>query len=251
MLPFVSRAFFWCIATIVALSPIPAAALDNQAQYQACMALLGRNPSGALDSAVEWEKQGGGDAARHCKALAMIRTGDVEDGALELERVAAAMPQMKAPLAAELFAQAGQAWIKAGNPQRALYAQNQGLKLNPTDVELLIDRALTFGTSGMYFEALDDLNRAVDLRPDSPDVYAMRAAAYRQLENPDLARDNINQALKLSPSHPGALLERGYLRRAKGDLAGARADWLTVIQVMPGTDIASEAQKNVERLDIQ
>jgi len=253
MLPFVSRVFFWCMATIAALSTIatPATALDNQAQYQACMSLLDRDPAGALDSAVAWEKQGGGDPARHCKALALIRTGQVEDGALELERVAEAMPQVKAPLAAELFAQAGQAWIKAGNPQRALYAQNQGLKLNPKDVELLIDRALTYGVSGMYFEALDDLNVASDLQPDNPDVYAMRAAAYRQLENPDLAEDNIDHALKLSPSHPGALLERGYLRRSKGDLEGARKDWLTVIQVMPGTDIATEAQKNIEKLDIR
>ena len=233
------------------LCAAPALALDNQAQYQACMVLVERDPSGALDSAVEWEKQGGGDAARHCKALAMIRTGDVEGGALELERVAEQMPQLKAPLAAQLFAQAGQAWIKAGNPQRALYAQNQGLKLNPKDPDLLVDRALTYGSSGMYFEALDDLNVAVDLRPDDPDIYAMRAAAYRQLENPDLAEDNVEQALKLSPSHPGALLERGYLRRAKGDLVGARSDWLTVIQVMPGTDIANEAQHNIEKLDIK
>src|SRR5262249_36591181 len=132
-----------------------------------------------------------------------------------------------------------------------LYDQNQGLKLNPKDVDLLLDRALTYGSSGMYFEALDDLNVVVDLTPENPDAYAMRAAAYRQLENPDLAEDNIEQALKLSPSHPGALLERGYLRRAKGDVAGARADWLTVIQVLPGTDIANEAQKNIAKLDIK
>jgi len=245
------RAFFFCMATIGLMAAPPAWSLDNQAQYQACMALLDRDPAGALDSAVAWERQGGGDAARHCKALALIRTGEVEDGALELERVAQAMPQAKAPLAAELFAQAGQAWVKAGNPQRALYAQNQGLKLNPKDVQLLIDRAMTYGTSGMYFEALDDLNVAAELTPDDPEVYAMRAAAYRQLETPDLAEENINQALKLSPSHPGALLERGYLRRAKGDIEGARTDWLTVIQVTPGSDIANEAQKNIEKLDIR
>lgn len=228
----------------------PAAALDNKAQYQACMSLLERDPGGALDSAVEWERQGGGDAARHCKALALIRTGEVEDGALELERIAEAMPQAEASMAADLFAQAGQAWIKAGNPQRALYAQDQGLKLNPKDVELLIDRAMTYGNSGMYFEALDDLNAAVDLSPNDPDIYAFRAAAYRRLDSADLAEENVDQALKLSPSHPGALLERGYLRRAKGDAAGARSDWLAVIQVMPGTDIAEEAQKNIEKLDL-
>src|SRR5215813_10929714 len=177
---FGGRAFFFCIATIAALglSAPMAWALDNETQYKACMALLDRDPAGALDSAVAWEKQGGGDPARHCKALALIRTGQVEDGALELERVAEAMPQKDAVLAAELFAQAGQAWTKRGNPQRALYAQNQGLKLNPKDVELLIDRALTYGSSGMYFEALDDLNDAADLSPDNPDIYAMRAAAY-------------------------------------------------------------------------
>ncbi len=229
----------------------PAGALDNQAQYEACMSLLQRDPGGALDSAVEWERQGGGDAARHCKALALIRTGAVEDGALELERVAQTMPQAQAPLAAELFAQAGQAWTKAGHQQRALYAQDEGLKLNPKNVELLIDRALTYGTTGMYLEALDDLNAAVDLAPDNPDIYAMRAAAYRQLEKPDLAEDNIEHALKLSPSHPSALLERGYLRRAKGDVAGARTDWLTVIQVVPGTAAAEEAQKNIQKLDIK
>lgn len=247
------RSFLFGLSLVAMFFPGagPAAAIDNQEQYQACMVLVERNPTGALDSAVEWERQGGGDAARHCKALAMIRTGDVEGGALELEHVAEAMPQVKSPLAAQLFAQAGQAWIRAGNPQRALYAQNQGLKLNPKDVDLLVDRALTFGSSGMYFEALDDLNAAIDLAPDQPDIYAMRAAAYRQLENPDLAMDNVVQALKISPSHPGALLERGYLRRDSGDPTGARADWLTVIQVMPGTEIAAEAQKNIEKLDIQ
>ncbi len=228
-----------------------ALAVDNQAEYQACMVLVERDPSGALDSAIAWEKQGGGDAARHCKALAMIRTGDVEGGALELERVAEAMPQLKAPLAAQLFGQAGQAWIKAGNPQRALYAQNQGLKLNPQDADLLVDRAMNYGSAGMYFEALDDLNAAIDLVPDDPAIYALRAAAYRQLDNPDLAEDNVEQALKISPSYPAALLERGYLRRAKGDPVGARTDWLTVIQMMPNTEIANEAQKNIEKLDIK
>ena len=77
-------------------------------------------------------------------------------------------------MAASLFAQAAQAWIRAGKPQRALYAQDQGLKLNPRDVELLVDRALNYGNSGMYFEALDDLNAASELAPD--DLISTRSA---------------------------------------------------------------------------
>ena len=78
----------------------------------------------------------------------------------------------------------------------------------------------------------------------------MLAAAYRQLKRPTSPR-RYRPGLKLSPSHPGALLERGYLRREKGDVEGARTDWLTVIQTIPGTDIANEAQKNIEKLDIK
>ena len=72
MPPLVLRTFFFCMATIGLFAAAPAWSLDNQAQYQACMTLLERDPAGALDSAVAWERQGGGDAARHCKALALI-----------------------------------------------------------------------------------------------------------------------------------------------------------------------------------
>ena len=83
MPPLVLHVLFRCMATIGLMAATPAWSLDNQAQYQACMTLLDRDPAGALDSAVEWERQGGGDAARHCKALALIRTGEVEDGGLK------------------------------------------------------------------------------------------------------------------------------------------------------------------------
>jgi len=235
----------------IALLPAPAWSLDNQAQYQACMTLLERDPAGALDSAVAWERQGGGDAARHCVAASYMGLKQYDDAAMELERIAQAMPQVKAPMMAQLFGQAAQAWMAMNQPDRALNDINQGLKLNKNSVELLVLRATIYGNQEKYFEALDDLNNAADLAPDNADIYAMRAAAYRQLETLDLAQENVDQALKISPSHPTALLERGYLRRAKGDLNGARDDWLTVIQMMPNTDIANEAQKNIERLDIQ
>ena len=46
MPPLVLRAFFWCMATIAAIGAMAASAvaLDNQAQYQACMSLLDRDP---------------------------------------------------------------------------------------------------------------------------------------------------------------------------------------------------------------
>jgi tetratricopeptide (TPR) repeat protein len=225
---------------------------ENAQQYQACMVLVDKAPSDALESAIAWEKKGGGDAALHCQALSMIGLGQFEDAALMLERIAMTLPQVKAPIAAELFAQAGQAWLRAGKTELALHDQNQGLSLMPDNVDLLVDRAFSYSEGEKYFEALDDLNKAVDLSPDRADLYAYRAAAYIHLENLDLAGDNLAQALKLAPNFPPALLERGRLRKLSGDMNGARADFLLVIELSPaGSEIAKAAQLQLEAIDVK
>ena len=185
---------------------------DAAQEYKDCLLLAERRPDQAVESAVAWEKQGGGDAARHCEALALINLDRPEDGALELERIAQTLPQEKAGVAADLFGQAGQAWIKAGKPQLALHDQDEGLKLQPKNVDLLIDRALNYGNAGMYSDAVADLTSAAGLAPDKPLIFALRAAAYRHLDNKAGALNDAEAALKLSPDFPLALLERGKLR---------------------------------------
>lgn len=225
--------------------------LDSAQQYQACLLLAKRRPDQAVESAVAWEKQGGGDAARHCKALALINLDRPEDGALELERIAQTLPADKAGLAADLFGQAGQAWIKAGKPQLALHDQNEGLKVQPKNVDLLIDRALNYGNSGMYSDAVTDLTAAAGLAKDRPEIFALRAAAYRHLDNKAAALNDAEAAMKISPDYPLALLERGKLRLLKGDKDGARQDWLKVINKAPNTPAADEAQRDIEQIDLK
>ncbi len=224
---------------------------DQAKEYSDCLLLAKRAPDQAVESAAAWEKQGGGDAARHCKALGLIYMGQNEDGALELERIAETMPQEKAQIGADLFAQAAQAWIRAGKPQMALHDQNEGLKLQPKSVELLIDRAMTYGNAGMYFESLEDLNTAAGLAKDRPDIYAYRAAAYRHLQNPNMAMDNVAQALNLQADYAPALLERGKLKLQKSDKDGARQDWLKVVRLVPNTPVADEAQRELEQMDLK
>jgi tetratricopeptide (TPR) repeat protein len=225
--------------------------LDSAQEYKDCLLLAKRRPDQAFDSAVAWEKQGGGDAARHCKALALINLDRPEDGALELERIAQTLPTDKAGLAADLFGQAGQAWIKAGKPQLALHDQDEGLKVQPKNVELLIDRALNYGNSGMYSDAVTDLTAAAGLAKDRPEIFALRAAAYRHLDNKAAALNDVEAAMKIFPDYPLALLERGKLRLLKGDKDGARQDWLKVVNKAPNTPAADEAQRDIEQIDLK
>ena len=62
---------------------------------------------------------------------------------------------------------------------------------------------------------------------------------------------DVMAALKLAPDNPDGLLERGILRRLKGNDAGARADWLRAARLAPETPTAAAAQANLARLDVK
>ena len=76
-------------------------------------------------------------------------------------------------------------------------ALNEGLKLQPKNVDLLWCIAPDLQQRREFFDALDDLNAANDdMAPQRADILVLRATATKYLENVDLARDNIELALK-------------------------------------------------------
>src|SRR3569623_50769 len=245
------------IALLFALTLAPLARAQDAApaaqekKYQDCMKQASKAPKLALKQAMEWEKAGGGDAARHCVAASYMGLKQYDDAAMELERSAQTMPQGKAPMMAQLFGQAAQAWMAMIQPDRALNDINQGLKLNKKSVDLLVYRAIIYGNQEKYFEALDDLNTAYDLTSDRGTILILRATAYRKLEQPELALDNIEMALKADPSDPDALLERGTQRAESGDGDGARADWVKLIEIAPDSPAAEDARDGLAKLDVK
>ena len=232
-----------------------ATAVPNEAQqerkYQDCMSQAQSTPKQALKQAMAWEKEGGGDAAQHCVAAAYMGLKQYDDAAMELERIAETMPQVKAPIMAQLFGQAAQAWLQMSKPDRALADINQGLKVAKNNVDLLVFRATIYGNEEKYFEALDDLNTAYDLTSDRGTILVMRATAYRKLQQPDLAKDNIDLALKADPNDPDALLERGTQRAETGDKDGARTDWMKAIEIAPDSPAADDARDGLAKLDVK
>jgi hypothetical protein len=44
-------------------------------------------------------------------------------------------------------------------------------------------------------------------------------------------------------------LERGMVRKLKGDKVAARRDWLTLVTVAPETEAARIARANLDRMD--
>ena len=221
----------------------------GHSDYGACMTMVQAQPQTAFEQAEVWAAQGGGQAARHCAAVALIALGRLFEAAQRLELLAAEMPANAIEPRARIYGQAGQAGLTTGEGTKAAPACSAALTLTPADVELMIDRSLARATEGQYWEAIDDLNRAHDLAPTRADILVLRASAYRTLEATDLAADDLERALALDPGNPDGLLERGILRRLDGDVAGARADWTRVLETAGDSPAAQAARANLEDLN--
>jgi tetratricopeptide (TPR) repeat protein len=224
--------------------------LDNRQQYNACMQLAKEKPTEAFDSALSWKGLGGGDAAEHCAAVALLELGRYEDAAGRLETLASKTKE-NAAVKAGLLAQAARAWLLGGKSERAEGVLTAALKLAPNDAALLVDRAEARAGQKNYHGAVDDLTRAIQIEDRRPDAYVFRAAAYRFLDKLELAAADIEKALRLQPGHVDGLLERGILRRLKGDDGGARQDWLEVLRLQPQSPAAESARTNLENMDVK
>ena len=242
------------LATLIVAAPAARADqfdAQREQKYEDCMAQAQRVPADGYETALAWEGQGGGDPARHCAAVALIGLGKYQEAAAQLESLGAALAEKQPQLAAEAFAQAGQAWSMAGDTKRALDDAAAGLKLAPEDVDLLLDRAIAYATLGDFTSAITDLDKAQTLAPARADVLVYRASAWRLTNDLAKARADADAALALEPKNAEALLERGNVRRLTDDPAGARADWLQVVELAAGTPAADAAKANLEKLDVK
>lgn len=241
-------------AALLLLPPTAGAAAQDSwesPEHSACLQRAAGAPEAALEEALAWEAAGGGPAALHCQAVALIGSGDYARAAALLEELPNALPGDAVDGRAALLGEAGNAWILANDMPRAVAAFDAAIALVPNAASLRIDRALALALAGDYWAAIDDLNVAEDLAPDRADLLIFRATAYRLLEVFDLALADLERALQLDPWNPEAYLERGMSRRLTGDDAGARADWLKVLELDGEGPSGDAARRNLELLDVK
>jgi regulator of sirC expression with transglutaminase-like and TPR domain len=245
----------WCLRAVLCSALIAGAAqaapADRDREYGDCLRQVDKDAAAAFETANSWGERGGGFAARHCAALALLKLEKYEQAATRLEELAADMTRGEGDLTADALAQAAQAWLMARKPERAHAVLTTALKLRPREVDLWIDRALALAEAKNYWEAIDDLNRALELNPKRADAHVLRASAYRYVDSLELAAEDLAAALALDPRNPDALAERGIVRRLTNDAAGARQDWLTVLRTAPDSPAAEIARDNLAKLDVK
>jgi tetratricopeptide (TPR) repeat protein len=218
----------------------PRNAEADAATYDRCLKLAKQDPAAAQRLAEGWHERGGAHPADHCAAVALVGLKRYRDAASRLEVLAQAMTKAPAALRADVFDQAGQAWLLAG----------QALSLRPNDPDLLVDRAEAAASAGYFDKAVADLDHVLRGEPGRVDALIYRASANRALDRLDPALADVEKALAQAPNSVPALLERGNIRRLKGDSSGAREDWERIGQLAPGSQADMAARANIERLEL-
>lgn len=216
---------------------------DHVRRYNECMQLARMEPLRALPAAEKWITEGGGMGARHCVAVAMFQSGKYAQAAAQFEAIARDMGQDRPGLRAELWVQAGQAWMEAGGAEKAAAAQTKALELKTNDPDLWVDRGLSYAAMQSWPRAISDFDHALRLRQDDVEVLVLRAAAWRNARDPGRALVDVNRALAIAPDNSEALLERGLVNLARGSRDAANADFNRVLKSVP---VGSPAARRAE-----
>lgn len=191
-------------------------------RFEQCVALIESDAPRAYEEGMAWAADGHALDAYRCAALALVAQNRNSEAARRFESMAESVNPAQRGVVAELWSQAGNAWLLARDPGRARSAFTRGIVTLQREPEaqpdLLIDRARSYAMETDYRAAEEDLSRALDIRPLDSLALRLRASARMHQNSFDLAEADALQALALAVSEEdrvGAALALGHARESK------------------------------------
>ena len=245
------RTLLWLAGTLSLIAGADGATppQNGRAEYDRCLTRATSNASEALRDAMQWQQSGGGPASEHCIAVALVTLHRYDEAAAKLDALAhggfAADPAMRM----QLFDQAGNAWILANRPDNAIGSFTAALAIDPTDPDILTDRARANAMKKLWARADSDLSAALLVNPERADLLVLRGSARHAMGRKADARADFELALRLHPGLADALVERGTMKLEAGDIPGARADWTAAESTSPGTAAAVAARQHLSDIE--
>ena len=218
-------------------------AVPSSARADRCVALVKTDAAAAAAEAARWSAAGGGVAAHQCGGLALTAQGRFAVAATEFNAAAQAS---HADAAAQLYAQAGNAWLAANDPAKARTALDTalqrgtlaGLQLG----EARLDHARALVAAGEMESARGDIDLALQSAGDDPLAWLLSATLARRMGDPRRAATDIAEALKRSPDDASVQLEAGNIAAVSGDAARAKEAWAEAARIAPDTPTGRNAR---------
>ena len=102
---------------------------------------------------------------------------------------------------AEKCLDAGKAFFKIGNLILSEYEFSKGLKLDPSNVELLLALGKTYAFQKKFDEAYVQYNKVLNINPQNVIALNGLADIYRLMNNYKEALETVNKAIEINPEY--------------------------------------------------
>jgi len=216
-------------------------------RLRACIALVRTAPQQAATEAQAWLTEQGAPRvmARRCLGLAFAAQEQWAAAATVYEQAAQDAEAAGDPGRAGFRAQAGNAWLAAGEAQRALQALDGALTTPGLDQaqrgQALLDRARAQVALGHADRARADLDSALQLVPSEGFAWYLSAALARRSNDLVRAASDIARARQLSPDDPDILLLAGTILGQAGNMNEAYTLYRRVVELAPDSEAGRQA----------
>lgn len=134
---------------------------------------------------------------------------------------------------AERLAHRGQSYWARGDLARAVEECERALEVRPGLPLAHAVRAQVHRQAGRFAEAVADCDAALAGGMEHPEIYQCRAVARDGLGQLEAAVEDCDAALRLDPGHANALNSRGFLRGRLGRVDAALEDFAAAIRLAP------------------
>jgi tetratricopeptide (TPR) repeat protein len=181
-------------------------------------------------------------AYRH-RADAYFALGMYREAVADATEVFNLQPELSDP---DLLLLRARAYAADKKLNQALDDLNKAIEAKPDWVDAYIERGIVFTGARRFDDAIGDFNRAIELEPRNLRAYAMRASAKVQTEAKDDALYDANLALQIASSDPLALRVRGNVYEALARPDEAIADYRGALAADP---FQTESREALQRLN--
>ncbi|HYN46912.1 MAG TPA: tetratricopeptide repeat protein, partial [Allosphingosinicella sp.] len=223
-----------------------------EGRLRACAALVRTAPQQALDAANAWLAERGGLPARQCAGLAYVALEQWAAAATVYQQAAHDAETAQDASRADFWVQAGNAWLAADQPARALQALDAALATPNLTRELRgeahLDRARVQVALGHADRARTDIDRALQLVPADPFAWYLSAALARRENNQARAATDIARASELAPDTADILLLAGTIAGQSGNMEEAERLYRRVVALAADSDAGRQAQASLATL---
>ena len=228
-------------------TPAPPAPQGANDRLRACTALVRTAPAQAATEAQAWVEETGAPRAmaRRCIGLAFAAQEQWAAAATVYEQAAQDAEAANDPGRAGFRAQAGNAWLAAGEAQRALQALDAALTTTGLAQaqrgQALLDRARAQVALNHPDRARADLDSALQLVPAEPIAWYLSAALSRRANDLTRAATDIARARQLAPEDPDILLLAGTIVGQAGNMNEAWTLYRRVVELAPDSEAGRQA----------